>query len=77
MLRRILAIAGVVLLAGLYIATLVAAIMGVEKWHTLFWVSLWGTVVVPIAIHLALILENVRKGKRVLDEPYSYRENKS
>lgn len=73
-LKRGLAIALVVLLVGLYISTLVFAIIGSGLFMTLFTVSLAATVAVPIIIHLFLMLLNVRNGRSLWANPYTYRD---
>lgn len=77
MLKRILAIAGVVILAGLYIASLVTAIIGSEYCLTLCTVSICATIVVPIIIYLFQVMMNVRKGKSIFDNVFSYKDDKS
>ncbi len=74
--KRILAMAGVILIVGLYIATLILAVMGSEKTMHLFLLSLLLTIMVPVVIHLFLMLKNVREGKSFLAETYDYREKK-
>lgn len=72
--RRILAILGVVLLVGMYIATLIFAIIGNGYFKNLFALSLALTIAVPVILHLALVMSNVKKGKDVMDNPYSYQD---
>ncbi len=74
--RRILALIGVILLALLYISTLVLAILGNENTMNLFILSIACTIMIPLIIHLFMMLTNARKGKSVMDETYSYREKK-
>ena len=74
-LKRILALAGVVLLVGMYISTLVLAVMNNKSFVNLFVLSVVCTIAVPIIIHLFLMLNNARKGKSVMDETYSYRDS--
>lgn len=74
--KRILALAGVILIAGMYISTLVLAIMGSEKTMPLFLLSILCTIMVPLIIHLFMMLKNARRGRNVMDEPYPYKEKK-
>ncbi len=76
MFKRILAIAGVVILVLMYIATFVLAIMNHPDTGKLLMAAIVCTVFIPVMIHLLLMMNNARKGKNVFDEPYSYREEK-
>ena len=76
MFKRVLAIAGVVILVLMYIATFVLAIMNHPDTGKLLMAAIVCTVFIPVMIHLLLMMNNVRKGKNVFDEPYSYREEK-
>jgi len=73
-LKRILAMLAVVLLVGMYVATLIFAIIGNGYFKNLFAISLASTIAVPVIIHLGLAMSNVKKGKKVLDNPYSYQD---
>ncbi|MBR5376728.1 MAG: hypothetical protein IK139_05555 [Lachnospiraceae bacterium] len=72
--KRILALIGVILIAGMYIATLVLAIAGSDRTVPFFLLSILCTIMVPLIIHLFMMLRNARRGKNVMDEPYTYRE---
>ncbi len=74
--KRILAMAGVVILCALYISTLVLALIGSEFTLKLLIIAVFCTIAVPVMIHLFLMMLNVRHGKRVYDEPYDYKEKK-
>ena len=50
--RRILAIIGIVLLAGLYIATIFAAFTASENSFGLFMASIAATIIIPVLIWL-------------------------
>ncbi len=76
MFKRVLAIAGVVILVLMYIATFVLAIMNHPDTGKLLMAAIVCTVFIPVMIHLLLMMNNARKGKNVFDEPYSYREEK-
>ncbi|MCR4908392.1 MAG: hypothetical protein K5985_06120 [Lachnospiraceae bacterium] len=75
--KRILALAGVVLLAALYIASLVFAVIGSPWAMRLFLLSVLLTIIIPVMIHLLLMMINIRRGKKLYDEPYSYKEKKN
>ncbi len=72
--KRILALAGVILLAALYVASLIFALIGSPYAMRLFLLSVLLTIIVPVMIHLLLMMMNIRRGKKLYDEPYSYRE---
>ncbi len=72
--KRILALAGVVLLAALYISTLVLALIGSKEALKLLVVAVFCTIAVPVMIHLFLMMTNIRKGKNLYDETYDYRD---
>ena len=76
MLKRILAIAGIVILVLLYLLTFIFAIMNHPDTGRLLMAAIVCTVFIPVMIHLLLMMNNARKGKNVYDEPYSYREDK-
>ncbi|MCR4892508.1 MAG: hypothetical protein K5989_10040 [Lachnospiraceae bacterium] len=75
-LRRILALVGVILLIGLYVAAFILSFMNHPDSGRFFLAAILCTIIIPVLIHLLLMMNNVRKGKNVLDEPYSYRESK-
>ncbi len=72
--KRILALAGVILLAALYICSLIFAIIGSPMATRLFLLSVLMTIIVPVMIHMLLMMINIRHGKKLYDEPYSYKE---
>ena len=72
-LKRILAMAGVVILAALYISTLLLALIGSEKAMQLLIVAVFCTIAIPVMIHLFLMMLNARQGRNVYDEPYDYK----
>ena len=76
MFKRILAIAGIVILVLLYLLTFILAIMNHPDTGRLLMASIVCTVFIPVMIHLLLMMNNARKGKSVFDEPYSYKEKK-
>ena len=72
--KRILAIAGVILLVLLYVSAFVLALMNHPDSGRMLMAAVVSTVFIPVLIHLFLMMNNVRKGKGLYDEPYSYRE---
>ena len=76
MFKRILAIAGIVILVLLYLLTFIFAILNHPDTGRLLMAAIVCTVFIPVMIHLLLMMNNARKGKNVYDEPYSYREDK-
>ena len=74
--KRILALTGAILIAGMYIATLILALTGNGNTMNLFLLSILLTIMVPLIIHFFLMMLNARNGKNIMDETYSYREKK-
>ena len=74
--KRILALTGAILIAGMYIATLILALTGSGNTMNLFLLSILLTIMVPLIIHFFLMMLNARSGKNIMDETYSYREKK-
>ncbi|MBO6146282.1 MAG: hypothetical protein J6O70_01745 [Lachnospiraceae bacterium] len=72
--KRILALTGAILIAGMYIATLILALTGSGNTMNLFLLSILLTIMVPLIIHFFLMMLNARNGKNIMDETYSYRE---
>jgi len=61
-LRRILAIAGVVLLLGMYLVTFISAMLATPETHKLFLGSLAATIIVPVFLYAySLIYKMVYK----------------
>lgn len=54
-LRRILAATGILLLLGLYVTTLICAIIQTPFAHRLFQASLYGTFVIPVILYAFMI----------------------
>lgn len=48
--KRILALIGVVILAGLYLSTIVCALFGSDNYMDLLMASLYATVVIPVLL---------------------------
>ena len=74
--KRILALIGIIILVGLYVAAFILAILNSPDTRRMFMAAIVCTVMIPVMIHLLLMMNNARKGKDVLDETYSYREKK-
>ncbi len=53
--RRILATMGILLLLGLYVTTLICAIIQTPFAHRLFQASLYGTFVIPVILYAFMI----------------------
>ncbi|MCR4590330.1 MAG: hypothetical protein K5668_05885 [Lachnospiraceae bacterium] len=73
MFKRVLAIAGIVILVLMYLMTFILAIMNHPDTGRLLMASIVCTVFIPVMIHLLLMMNNARQGKSVYDEPYSYK----
>lgn len=59
MLKRVLAIIGVVLLVGMYVTTFIFAITDNPNTMNLFWASLFLTAVVPAMIYVIFMVRRV------------------
>jgi uncharacterized membrane protein YhfC len=57
--RRIFALIGAILLAGLYISTLVFALMKSELAHNLLITSIVFTIFVPVVLQCCIMIENI------------------
>ena len=73
--KRILATAGIIILVGMYIATLAVAIFGGPGFLPMLQACIVATVAVPVIIHLFLVMKNIKDGGSVFDNPYSYRND--
>ncbi len=73
-LKRILALIAIILLVLMYMSSFILALMNHPDSGKLLMVSIVCTVFVPVLIHLFLMMNNVRKGKGLYDETYSYKE---
>ena len=61
-LKRFFAIAGIILLVGMYVATLIFSIIQGEMAAGLFRASLICTIVIPVFIYIyKMILKNIKK----------------
>lgn len=71
--KQIAAIVGVVLLVGMYLISLIAAITASEHAHALFLASVFSTIVIPILIYAFLMIYKLVHKK---DDGVSIRELK-
>ena len=62
--RRIAAWIGIILLVGMYVVSLIAAMCKSENAHSLFMLSMFGTFVVPVVIYLMEILYKLANKKK-------------
>jgi Na+/melibiose symporter-like transporter len=65
--KRVLAIAGVVILAALYVITFVAAIFAAPEAKDFFMASIVATIMIPILIYVYLVVYRLVTGSR--DKP--------
>lgn len=61
--KRILAIIGIVILVGLYVVSLISAFFATEASATLFKVSIFSTIIIPILIYIYMMLCRVFRPK--------------
>ncbi len=66
--KRILALAGVILLAGLYLATLVAAIFTTPAAKDFFRISLLATIIIPLIIYIYMLVYHLLSKNKQDDE---------
>lgn len=57
--RRVLAIVGIVLLVGMYIVSLIAALGKFENAHAIFMLSMYCTFVVPVIIYVIQLIYKI------------------
>lgn len=65
--KKILAIIGIVILGGLYLSTLILAIIGTSYSIHLLKASIIATIVVPVFLYIWLYLIKIFKNKKPLD----------
>ena len=65
--KQIMAWAGIILLAALYIATFVIGLMGKAGTQDLLMVCIIGTVLVPVTMYAMIKLTDTLSGKNVID----------
>lgn len=61
--KQIMAITAIVIIVGLYLTTLVLAILGNSVSHSLFMASLYATVIVPAMLYIILWLAKLLRGE--------------
>lgn len=66
--KRILALAGVVFLAGLYLVTLVSAIFATPATKEIFRISLLATIIVPLIIYIYMLVYRLFSKNKQDDE---------
>ena len=66
--KRILALAGVVFLAGLYLVTLVSAIFATPATKEFFRISLLATIIVPLIIYIYMLVYRLFSKNKQDDE---------
>lgn len=69
--KRILALAGVVFLAGLYLVTLVSAIFATPATKEFFRISLLATIIVPLIIYIYMLVYRLFSKNKQDDEKES------
>ena len=57
--KRVAAIIGIVLLAGMYISTLVFALIGSDLSNRLLMISMISTIAIPIVIHFIIMFYRI------------------
>lgn len=67
--RRIAAWIGIIVLVGLYLSTLILALIGTETSRTLLKFSILSTLILPVLMYGYLLLYKVLKGKGVPSVP--------
>ena len=67
--KRIAALAGVVLLAGMYVVSLIAALFDFPGSDTLFRISFAMTLAVPIFLFIFIWAAGRMSGKRIISDP--------
>ena len=68
--KRILAIAGIIILVAMYVLTLVFALMKSEHSFQLMIASAVSTLAIPFILHLLFVLINIKNGGKLFDNPY-------
>ncbi len=61
--RRICALIGVVILVGMYVATLIASLMKSELAHSMFLFSLYCSIAVPVIIYMMQMIYKLANRK--------------
>ncbi len=82
-LKQVLAIIGLVIIAGLYLTTLILALTGNENTHGLFLASIFATIMVPLIMYILswifklvkIQAEEARTGNLVVNKPEPEKKN--
>lgn len=74
--KRILAWIGIVVLAGLYIATLVLAFLGSSMAQTLFRGAFAATILLPVLLYAMQLMYRLLKGDDKSDQPSDQKNKK-
>lgn len=61
--KQVLAIIGIVILLGLYLATLITALMAKPYAHKMFMTSLFASLVIPVFIYAFLLIDKTFRKK--------------
>lgn len=61
--KQVLAIIGIIIIAGLYIVTLILALIGNENTRPLFMASILCTILVPVVLYILSWTYNLVKGQ--------------
>ena len=67
--RQVVAMAGVILLALLYVATLVVAIVDTSASGRLLWMCLFATIAIPILIWVYIWMYGKLTGRKTMTDP--------
>ena len=67
--KRILAILGAIILAGLYISTIVCALSSNENYMDMLMASVYATVIIPVLIVMRISSSTVRLSSVVASSP--------
>lgn len=62
--KRILAICGIAILAGMYIVSLIASFFNSEFAHSLFIASLYCSFIIPVVIYVAIRLSDMLNDRK-------------
>ncbi len=61
--KQIMAVTAIIIILGLYLTTLVLAILGNSVSHSLFLASLYATVIVPAMLYIFLWMAKLLRGE--------------
>ena len=75
--RKVAAIIAVILLAGMYVLTLISAIFDNSNTMALFKASLYSTVIIPFMLYVFILVTKLVKGRSEDDAKKYYAEQSS